>query len=184
MAKTHKTLAMRVLDGKSVAYEVVEFPDSIHDAIGVAEHSGLPAQAVYKTLVAQVLDPSTGHPLKAPKPVLVMVAAGRSLDLKKMAAGLGVKKAAMARQVDAERLTGLKVGGISALALLNRGFRIFLDKQAILLDWIVVSAGERGLNLRLKVDDLIAVTGAGLLDVSQPDEQTAATLPQVDTNTL
>lgn len=177
MAKTRKTLAMRVLDGKSIAYEVVEFPDSIHDALGVAEHSGLPAQAVYKTLVAQVVDSATGHPLKSGKPVLIMVAAGRSLDLKKLAAGLGVKKAAMARQADAERLTGLKVGGISALALLNRGFRIYLDEQAILLESIVVSAGERGLNLRLKVDDLIAVTGARLLDASQPDEQTAANLP-------
>ncbi len=177
MAKARKTLAMRILDGRSVAYEVVEFPDSIHDAIGVAEYSGLPAQAVYKTLVAQVLDPATGLPLKSTKPVLIMVAAGRSLDLKKLAAGLGVKKAAMARQADAERLTGLKVGGISALALLNRGFRTFLDEQAILLDYIVVSAGERGLNLRLKVDDLIAVTGARLLDASQPDEGLAATLP-------
>lgn len=170
MAKTHKTLAMRVLAGKSVAYEVVEFPASIHDALGVAEYSGLPAQAVYKTLVAQVLDPATALPLKSSKPVLIMVAAGRSLDLKKLAAGLGVKKAAMARQADAERLTGLKVGGISALALLNRGFRIFLDEQAILLDRIVVSAGERGLNLSLKVNDLIAVTGASVLDVSHPGE--------------
>lgn len=170
MARTRKTLAMRVLDGKAVPYEVVEFPDSIHDALGVAEYSGLPAQAVYKTLVAQVLNSATGVPLKSGKPVLIMVAAGRSVDLKKLAAGLGVKKAAMARQADAERLTGLKVGGISALALLNRGFRIYLDEQAVLLDWIVVSGGERGLDLRLKVDDLIEVTGAQLIDVSHPGE--------------
>lgn len=170
MAKSHKTLAMRVLDGMSIAYEVVEFPATIHDAIGVAEYSRLPAEAVYKTLVAQVIDPSSGVPLKSSKPLLIMVAAARSLDLKKLAAGLGVKRTAMARQADAERLTGLKVGGISALALLNRGFRIYLDEQAILLDWIVVSAGERGQNLRLKVEDLVAVTGAQLMDVSQPGE--------------
>jgi Cys-tRNA(Pro)/Cys-tRNA(Cys) deacylase len=170
MAKDHKTLAMRVLDGKSINYEVVEFPDSIHDALGVAEYTGLPSQTVYKTLVARVLDPTTAVPLKSSKPVLILVPAGRSLDLKKVAARLGVKKVAMARQADAERLTGLKVGGISALALLNRGFQIYVDEQAILLECIVVSAGERGLNLRLKVDDLLAVTGAGFLDASQPDD--------------
>jgi Cys-tRNA(Pro)/Cys-tRNA(Cys) deacylase len=170
MAKDHKTLAMRVLDGKSIKYEVVEFPDSIHDALGVAEYTGVPAQTVYKTLVERALDPTTAVPLKSSKPVLILIAAGRSLDLKKVAAGLGVKKVAMARQADAERLTGLKVGGISALALLNRGFQIYVDERAILLELIVVSAGERGLNLRLKVDDLIAVTGAGFLDASQPGD--------------
>ncbi len=177
MAKAHKTLAMRALDRRSIAYEVVDFPDSIHDALGVAEYTGLPAHTVYKTLVAQVLDPATTAPLKSSKPVLILVVAGRSLDPKKVAAGLGVKKIAMARQADAERLTGLKVGGISALALLNRGFQVYVDEQAILLDHIVVSAGERGLNLRLKVDDLMAVTGARFLDASQPGERPAAPLP-------
>ncbi len=154
--KEQKTLAMRVLEGQNVAYQVVEFPESIHDARGVAEHAGIPADHVYKTLVVQDNEPRS-------KPLLVMVAADRSLDLKKLAQEVGVKKLQMARHVDAERLTGLKVGGISALALLNKGFSIYLDEEAILLDKIVVSAGQRGLNLRLDVDDLIRVTGAALV---------------------
>ncbi len=154
-----KTLAMRVLESQGVPYEVVSFPDSIHDAVGVAEAAGLPVENVYKTLVVESDDPRL-HPL------LVMVAASRRLNLKKVARAVGAKKVHMARQADAERLTGLKVGGISALALLNKGFSVYLDEQAILLDYIVVSAGKRGLNLRLDVEDLIRVTGAELIDAS------------------
>ena len=49
------------------------------------------------------------------------------------------------------------------MALLNKGFTVYLDEEAILLDYIVVSAGQRGLNLRLDVEDLIRVTGAMLV---------------------
>ncbi len=155
-----KTLAMRILEGQGVPYEVVAFPESIHDALGVAQHAGLPAEQVYKTLVVLADDPAF-------KPMLIMVAANRALDLKKVARAVGARKARMAHHDEAERLTGLQVGGISALALLKRGFAIYLDEQAVLLDTIVVSAGKRGLNLRLSVNDLLRVTGATLIDASR-----------------
>lgn len=155
--KDIKTLAMRILESQGVPYEVVSFPDTIHDALDVARHTGLPADHIYKTLVVQAADPGF-------KPALVMIAASQSLDLKKVAQAIGAKRVHMARHDDAERLTGLRVGGISALALLNRGFSIYLDEQAILLDYIVVSAGQRGINLRLAVDDLVRVTGADFVD--------------------
>jgi len=66
-------------------------------------------------------------------------------------------------------MTGLKVGGISALALLHRGFEIYVDEPAMLLDEFVVSAGQRGLNLRLKVVDLLAVTGARWMDAGREE---------------
>jgi len=154
---------MRLLEGQKVPYEVIEFPDSIHDAQGVADYAGLPVDHVYKTLVAEVDQPRA-------KPMLVMVAADRSLALKKLAAAVGEKKARMASHNDAEKMTGLKVGGISALALLNRGFAVYLDAAARDLDFIVVSAGQRGLNLKLQVDDLLRVTGAEIIDVSSEDE--------------
>ena len=178
-----KTLAMRVLDGRQVAYQVIEFPDTIHDARGVAEVAHLPPEMVYKTLVVQVLDPATQVPLRSLKPLLILVAATRSLDPKKVAAALGVKRVGMARQADAERLTGLKVGGISALALLNRGFEVYVDEPARMLDEFVVSAGQRGLNLRLRVDDLLAITGAGWIDASREipsSRQGGATSSPVD----
>jgi Cys-tRNA(Pro)/Cys-tRNA(Cys) deacylase len=162
---TNKTLAMRVLEGGGIPYEVVEFPDSIHDAQGVAAYAGLPPEMVYKTLV--VLPAETGLASPKTKPFLILVAADRNLDLKKVAHALGVKKLQMAPHDEAERLTGLKVGGISALALLKKGFPVFLDEQACLLEEIVVSAGQRGLNLRMKVEDFVGVVGARWVDASR-----------------
>ena len=157
--KTPKTQAMRVLEGQGAAYDVIAFPDTIHDAQEVAAYAGLPADHVYKTLVARVDNPRA-------RPMLIMVAADRSLDLKKLASVVGEKKAHMATHADAEKLTGLKVGGISALALLNRGFSIYLDAAAEGLDFITVSAGQRGLNLKLSAADLVRITGAQIVDVS------------------
>jgi len=150
---------MLVLEGHGVPYTRAEYPDTLRDAEAVADYLEVPPETVYKTLVVEVAEP--GH-----RPLLVLVAANAVLDLKKVAAVLGVKKAAMARHADAERLTGLQVGGISALALLNRGFAIYIDEWATLHDTILISAGQRGLNLRLAVDDLIRVTGAHVADVS------------------
>jgi len=150
--------SMRILDGAGVDYEVLAFPESVHSAEGVADYLGVPLPEVYKTLVVE--RPGRG------KPVLVMVGADRELDLKKLAAALGEKKLRMARHADAERLTGLQVGGISALALLNQGFEIILDRPAIDLERVVVSAGRRGVNLRLSPSDLLRVTGGRVVDAT------------------
>jgi Cys-tRNA(Pro)/Cys-tRNA(Cys) deacylase len=168
MTRSEKTLAMRLLESQAIPYQVVAFPETIHDAPGVATFAGLPPETVYKTLVVEVTDRGDRTLPGRPKPLLILLAAHRSLDLRKTAAALGVKKVAMARQNEAERLTGLQVGGISALALLQRGFAIYVDEDAIHLDEFVVSAGKRGLNLRMRVDDFRRVTGADWLDAGTP----------------
>lgn len=157
-----KTLAMRVLDTRSIAYDVIEFPETIHDALGVAAHAGLPPEHVFKTLVVLAPEPRA-------RPLLILVPAGVVLDLRRAAAQIGCKRLAMASQVDAERLTGLKVGGISALALLAKRFPVYLDRSAERLESIVVSAGQRGLNLRLPVDDFRTVTGAVWIDAARAE---------------
>ena len=152
--KADKTLAMRVLDGKKVSYEVLTFSPEIHSADGVAEMLDLPPEQVYKTLVVV-------RPLG--KPLLVMVPADQELDLKRLARAVGEKKLKMATHREAEALTGLQVGGISALALLNKGFEICILREAKTMRHLVVSAGRRGVDLRLAVEDLIRVTGAKLV---------------------
>ena len=162
-APSPKTLAMRILDRRGIAYEVVSFPETIHDALGVAAHAGLPAAHVFKTLVVLADEPRR-HSL------LVLVPAGTSLDLRRAAGALGVKRLRMATQAEAEKLTDLKVGGISPLALLSKPFEVHLDRSAEILPWLVVSAGKRGLNLRMRVDDFRLVTGAQWLDAARPEE--------------
>ncbi len=153
-----KLNSMRLLEKHSIPYETIEYPDSIKNAVEVAESVGAPAHKVYKTLVVQ--------PMAGGKPVLVMLAADCSLDLKKVAKAAGEKKVKMAPHKDAEKLTGLKVGGISALALTHKNWRVYLDSPAKELEQIIISAGQRGLQLRLPTLSLINLVRAKIADVS------------------
>ncbi|RME41928.1 MAG: aminoacyl-tRNA deacylase [Caldilineae bacterium] len=149
----------RLLAKRNIPFQIHSFPDTIHSAVGVAEAVGKPPAMVYKTLVVLRTTPRA-------KPMLVMVAGDRELNLKKVAAAVGEKKVRMASRREAERLTGLKVGGISALALLNRGFDIFIDRPAQELKTVLVSAGRRGVNVELAVQDLVSVTGARWIEAT------------------
>jgi Cys-tRNA(Pro)/Cys-tRNA(Cys) deacylase len=153
---------MRLLDANKVAYEVIAFSPDIHSATGVAEAAQLDPDTVYKTLVIQRPKGRAGPS----RPRLVMVAGNKQVDLQALAASLGEKKLLMAAHADAERLTGLQVGGISALALMNRGFDIHIDLGARHLERVAVSAGRRGINLLLSVPDLIRVTQATWVDAT------------------
>jgi Cys-tRNA(Pro)/Cys-tRNA(Cys) deacylase len=157
---------MRLLDSRKVVYEVHRFSPDIHSAEGVADALGLPAGQVFKTLVAL---PTTGRG----RPLLAIIPAPHELDLKRLAEAAGEKKVRMATQKEAETLTGLLVGGISALALLNKGFRVYLDKSAAGYAGIVVSAGQRGINLQLSPADLVRLTGARTCPLTSSDSEEA-----------
>jgi Cys-tRNA(Pro)/Cys-tRNA(Cys) deacylase len=154
-----KPLAVRLLEQRKVPHEVVVFDDGIRSAVEVARAAGLEPRMVYKTLVVEH-DPPKG------KPLLVMVPADSGIDLKVLAQAVGTKKLRMASHRDAERITGLKVGGISALALRARGFPVYLDVRAVELGEVLVSAGQRGWDVRLSVGDLVALTGAAVVRTS------------------
>jgi Cys-tRNA(Pro)/Cys-tRNA(Cys) deacylase len=149
----------RLLEARRIAHEVFEFSAEKHTAEETAALLGVPEKHVYKTLV--VLREAKGK-----KPLLVMVPAGRELNLKTLAASLNEKKLKMATQKEAEALTGLQVGGISALALFNKGFEICIERAAQDLPYIHLSAGQRGANVRLAVADLLALTNAKLVETA------------------
>lgn len=146
-----KTLAMRFLDGKKVLYEAFTYPSSERDAEVVARLLGVPPGQVFKTLVVT---------RERGKPLLVMIPADRHLDLKLLAKEVGEKKLQMAGHQEAERLTRLEVGGISALALVNRGFAVAIDTAAQQYEEVYVSAGEKGINLRVGLTDIVRLTNA------------------------
>ncbi len=154
--KANKTLAMKVLDGRKIKYEVAAYPGGMRDAVEIARELGAPPAQVFKTLV--VLPPE-GYGRNA-KPILAVIPANRQLNLKKLAKLLGVKKVKMASHKEAEALTGLQVGGISPLALLNKGFQVYLDTAAREQTQIYVSAGRRGRQIKLSAADLVQATGA------------------------
>ena len=148
-----RPLAVRLLEQKGIAHEVYAFDETIRSAQEVARVTGMPPEQVLKTLVVEH-DPPRG------KPYLVMVPSSLEIDMKVLAASLGAKKLRMASHREAERQTGLRVGGISALALIGRGFEVFVEESATLFEEVLVSAGQRGYDVRLALADLIALTGA------------------------
>ena len=74
----------------------------------------------------------------------------------------------MPTEREAETLTGLEAGGISPLALLNKGFQVVLDALAREQAEIHVSGGQRGLNIRLPVEAFVRLTKARIGEVSSP----------------
>jgi Cys-tRNA(Pro)/Cys-tRNA(Cys) deacylase len=155
MAK--KLNSLRFLETLGIAYEEYRFPETVQSASSVAAYLDIPATHVYKTLVVL--------PLHG-KPLLVMIPSDRELHLKTLAFFLGEKKLRMATQKEAEALTGLRVGGISALALHHKNFQVYLDRTAERLKHILVSAGQRGVDVRLSVTDLVHATRAILVEAT------------------
>jgi len=155
-----KNNVTRLLDSRKIAYTTAEYDGStFHSAEEVANLIGVPADQIYKTIVVLRED-------KTRKPLLVMVAAPREIDLKKLAASLGEKKLHIARHDEAEKLTGLQVGGISALALLSKPFEICLDRTALDFEYIHISGGQRGLDVQIGVKDLIVLTKARTVEAT------------------
>ena len=91
------------------------------------------------------------------------------MDLKLLASALGEKKVYLPTEREAEQLTGLQAGGISPLALINKGFQVMIDSSAQDYLAIHVSGGQRGLNIKIPVADLIKLTNARLASVSKPE---------------
>jgi Cys-tRNA(Pro)/Cys-tRNA(Cys) deacylase len=156
-----KTNSMRLLDSRGVTYKIHEFSPDIHSAQGVAEVVGIPAEQVYKTLVVI---------RERGKPLLVMVQGDATLDLKALAKAAGEKRLRMATHKEAEALTGLQVGGISALSLMQKGFSVYADGSVLSHQEVLVSAGKRGINLSLQPVDLLRVTGARTITVAKSPE--------------
>lgn len=159
MAKKVKKLnSMRLLEANDIPYEVLEYDSSIKDAEQVAEMVGMPPFMVYKTLIVQ--------PLKGKDVFIAMLACNRQLDLKLMAAAVGEKKVQMAKHADAEKMTGLQVGGISALMLMDKNWPVYIDQPATQIQNIVISAGQRGMQLRIPVMPLMNLLKTKIAEIS------------------
>ena len=150
----------RMLDARKIPYTSYELPPEKWSALEAAQQIGAPPETVYKTLVVE--RPGKG------KPILAVIPGPNRLDLKSLARALGEKKVRLPTQRQAERMTGLLAGGTSPLALLHRPFQVILDAHASHQREIIVSGGQRGLNIRLPVEALVALTGATLASISEP----------------
>jgi Cys-tRNA(Pro)/Cys-tRNA(Cys) deacylase len=105
---------------------------------------GIAPDRIFKTLVATADD----------RLVLAVVPVDHELDLKRLAAAAGARRAAMAEPAAAERATGMVVGGISPLGS-RRPLALLVDDSALAHETVFVSAGRRGLQLELAPADLV-----------------------------
>jgi Cys-tRNA(Pro)/Cys-tRNA(Cys) deacylase len=148
----------RLLDSKKIIYRSVETPAEKLGAVETADYLKVSPSMIFKTIV--LLREKKG------KSILAVVPGDLRVDLKSVAAILGEKKVTTATEKEAESLTGLKVGGISALSLLNRGFEILLDESSGNLEEFYVSGGMRGLMIRMRVDDFRSITAARMAPIA------------------
>jgi Cys-tRNA(Pro)/Cys-tRNA(Cys) deacylase len=142
----------RFLDSHKIPYTAFEFPAEKLGAEQVAHLLAVPPEQVFKTIV--VAREGKG------KPILAVTSGPAEVDLKALAKAVGEKKLVLPSEREAERLTGLQAGGISPLALLNRGFQVVIDETAQLFDEIYLSGGQRGLDILLPVQALVELTNA------------------------
>jgi Cys-tRNA(Pro)/Cys-tRNA(Cys) deacylase len=151
----------RLLDSRKISYTAFETPVEKLSALETAKFLNVSPETVFKTIVVTRDKPN--------KPILAVIPGPNSVDLKLLAASLGEKKVHLPTEREAEQLTGLQAGGISPLALLNKGFQVVVDAAAQSYDEIHVSGGQRGLNIKLPVTDLVKLTNARLASISKTE---------------
>jgi len=147
-----KTNAARMLDSAGIHYELREYWVDENDlsASHVAEAVGMPAEQVFKTLVAR--GDRTGV-------LMACIPANTELDLKALAAASGNKKVELVAMKEVLPLTGYIRGGVSPVGT-RKPYPLYLDETVDLWDVISVSAGLRGCQLLLAPGDLVRVTEA------------------------
>ena len=142
----------RFLDSRKVFYEVFEYLPEKLSALEVAHLLDVMPDSVFKTIVVTRDKPR--------KPLLVLVPGPSSVDLKLLASSVGEKKVYLPTEREAEQLTGLQAGGISPLALINKGFEVVMDGSANKHLHIYISGGQRGVSIKLLINDLQRITKA------------------------
>lgn len=150
----------RFLDARKVKYTAHDLPADKIGAVQAAQLMDVPAEQVFKTIVTV---------REKGKSVLAVIPGPRVVDLKLLASFLGEKKMRLPSEREAESLTGLQAGGISPLALINKGFQVVIDSAAQSFDEIYISGGQRGLDIQLGVNDLAKLVNARFGNISRQE---------------
>ncbi len=158
MAKISKTNVARILDSKKIAYELIPYTVDENNlaASHIAEELGENIEQVFKTLVLR--GDRNGH-------FVCVVPGDCEVDLKKAAKVSGNKKAEMIPMKELLPTTGYIRGGCSPIGM-KKPFPTWFHLTCRDFDYIYVSAGVRGLQIKVAPEDLIAVVGASVDDLT------------------
>ena len=154
-----KTNAARLLDQLGIRYELREYEVDPEDlaAETVAAKIGLPAEQVFKTLVARGERNGT---------CLAVIPGDQELDLKALAMAAGERKIQLVPVKELQALTGYIRGGVTALAG-KRDYPVFVDETIELFDVVSISAGVRGLQILLAPADYLRATHGTIAALAQ-----------------
>jgi len=154
-----KTNAARLLDQMNIAYELREYEVDPNDlaAETVAAKIGLPAEQVFKTLVAR------GDRYGI---AMAVIPGDAELDLKALATAAGDRKMQLVPVKELQGLTGYVRGGVTVLAG-KKDYPVYADETIELFDIISVSAGVRGLQILLPPADYVRAANAIVASLAQ-----------------
>jgi len=151
---TTKTNAARLLDQLGIHYELRAYEVDPEDltAASVAAKIGLPAEQVFKTLVAR---PSGSKDRDGV--VMAVIPGDQELNLKALAKAAREKNIQLVPVKELQALTGYIRGGVTALAA-KREYSVFVDETIALFDVVSISAGMRGLQILIAPADYLRAT--------------------------
>lgn len=152
-----KTNAIRILEAKGITHETYEyeFSEDEIDAISVAAKIGADKESVFKTLVTR----GDRNGIN-----VFCIPADTELNLKKAAAASGNKSIEMIKMKELLPLTGYIRGGCSPIGM-KKEHPTYIDETAQLFDQIYVSAGIRGMQVKLNPDELRSLVNAEYADL-------------------
>ena len=153
-----KTNAMRLLDAAKIKYEAKTYTVDESDLSGVhlADQLGLPYETVFKTIVTK--GDKTGY-------IVFCIPCHKEIDLKAAATVTGNKKVEPIAVKELLPLTGYIRGGCSPVGM-KKKFATYFDKSAESLETVTISGGMRGIQLVVKVEDILRYTNAKCVDVT------------------
>ena len=162
-----KTNVARLLTQAGIAHELVPYEVDENDlaATHIAQQLNEDIRQVFKTLVLQGEYPGRNSARSNAAGYFVCVVPGDAeVDLKKAAAAAGAKKADLIPMKELLPLTGYIRGGCSPVGM-KKPFPTFFHQTANDFDYIFVSDGVRGLQVKIAPADLIGYVGATVTDL-------------------
>lgn len=157
MAKINKTNAARLLDQQKIDYDLIPYIVD-EDNLGaqhIADQLGEEIQQVFKTLVLK--GDKNGY-------FVCVVPGNAEIDLKKAAKATGNKKCDLIAIKELLPLTGYIRGGCSPIGM-KKAFPTFYHESLVLYPYIYISAGIRGLQIKIAPQDLVKVSRGMIVDL-------------------
>lgn len=157
MSKKLKTNAVRKLEQQKITFELIEYEltgDQV-DGVTVADKIGYPVFVVYKTLLVTA---------GTNKHYVCIIPVHKELNLKEVAKAVGEKKVELLPLKELLPTTGYIRGGCSPIGM-KKLFPTLIDTSAERLDFVLVSGGKIGLQVKLSLQDLLKLTNGRIAEI-------------------